>query len=250
MLSMDSLPSYHSSSFRYFDKGEHHIERVFPKDVLLLVMDGVLRFKEDGAEVEVGGGEFYIQRRGLPQSGDAESDMPKYYYIHFIGDFSLTKHMLPLRGKANMIVLFPLMQQLETLRVSGAPDVQKNAVFYQILSELYNAVNSSPTRELTMKVLTIVSRNMRRAVTLDSLAKECGYSRNHIIHAFKRETGMTPYAYILALRLETAKDLLRNSQLSVEQIAAECGFGSYINLYKEFQKREHCSPAKWRSEKG
>ena len=58
---------------------------------------------------------------------------------------------------------------------------------------------------------------------------------------------MTPYAYILTLRLEAAKDLLRNSQLPVEQIAAACGFGSYINLYKKFKKHEHCSPAKWRS---
>ena len=69
--------------------------------------------------------------------------------------------MLPIRGRADMAALFPLMQQLETLRVSGAPTVQKNAVFYQILSELYNAANSSPTRELTMKVLAIVSRDMR-----------------------------------------------------------------------------------------
>ena len=154
--------------------------------------------------------------------------------------------MLPIRGHADMAALFPLMQQLETLRVSGAPTVQKNAVFYQILSELYNAANSSPTRELTMKVLAIVSRDMRCALTLDDLAAACGYSRNHIIHAFKRETGMTPYAYILTPRLEAAKDLLRNSQLPVEQVAAACGFGSYINLYKEFKKREHCSPAKWR----
>lgn len=175
------------------------------------------------------------------------SSSPKYFYIHFVGGFTPTAHMLPIRGRADMALLFPLMQQLETLRVSGAPTVQKNAVFYQILSELYNAANSSPTRELTMKVLAIVSRDMRCALTLDDLAAACGYSRNHIIHAFKRETGMTPYAYILSLRLDAAKDLLRNSQLPVEQVAATCGFGSYINLYKEFKKREHCSPAKWRS---
>lgn len=247
MLSMDSLPAYRFSSFRYFDPGERHIHRTFREDVLLLVMDGVLRFEEGGNAVEVGSGEYYIQRHGLEQSGVTASSTPKYFYIHFIGGFTPTAHMLPIRGRADMAALFPLMQQLETLRVSGAPTVQKNAVFYQILSELYNAANSSPMRELTMKVLAIVSRDMRCALTLDDLAAACGYSRNHIIHAFKRDTGMTPYAYILRLRLEAAKDLLRNSQLPVEQIAAACGFGSYINLYKEFKKHEHCSPAKWRS---
>ena len=84
MLSMDSLPTYRFSSFRYFDKGEHHMERTFREDVLLLVMDGVLRFHEDGTPVEVGSGEFYIQRHGLHQVGIEESDTPKYFYIHFI----------------------------------------------------------------------------------------------------------------------------------------------------------------------
>ena len=54
MLSMDSLPTYRFSSFRYFDKGEHHMERTFREDVLLLVMDGVLRFHKDGTPVEIG----------------------------------------------------------------------------------------------------------------------------------------------------------------------------------------------------
>ena len=44
MLSMDSLPAFRFSSFRYFDPGEKHIHRTFREDVLILVMDGVLRF--------------------------------------------------------------------------------------------------------------------------------------------------------------------------------------------------------------
>lgn len=69
MLNMDSLPAYRFSSFRHFEKGEKHMYRVFREDVLLLVMDGVLRFHEDGVPVEVGRGEFYIQKHGLEQDG-------------------------------------------------------------------------------------------------------------------------------------------------------------------------------------
>ncbi len=245
MLNMDGCHTYRFSSFRFFQKHEHHMERTFREDVLLLVMDGTLRFCENDTPVEVGKGEFYIQRRWMHQTGPEESDMPKYFFIHFVGDFASSKNMLPLRGEANMTALFPLMQQLETLRVSGAPEVLKCAVFYQILSELFNTVKSSPSRELMVKVMTLVSMDMRRTLTLEDIAASCGYSRNHIIYAFKRETGMTPYAYILRLRLDAAKNLLMNSQLSVEQIAVECGFGNYINMYKEFKRQEHCSPTKW-----
>ena len=82
---------------------------------------------------------------------------------------------------------------------------------------------------------------------LDTLAARCGYSKNHIINVFKAETGLTPYAYIQKLRIDNAKRLLDYSSLSASEIAVECGFGSYINLYKEFHKSEGCSPLQWRS---
>ena len=93
MLSMDSLPAYRFSSFRYFDPGERHIHRTFREDVLLLVMDGVLRFEEGGNAVEVGSGEYYIQRHGLEQSGVTASSTPKYFYIHFLSAASRRRHI-------------------------------------------------------------------------------------------------------------------------------------------------------------
>ena len=71
----------------------------------------------------------------------------------------------------------------------------------------------------------------------------CDEFENMLSAAF----GIAPAREGLGETQSDAKDLLRNSQLPVEQIAATCGFGSYINLYKEFKKHEHCSPAKWRS---
>ena len=47
---------YKFASFRYFERGEHHVSRFCLDNVLLLVFGGVLRFSEDGEEIEVRAG--------------------------------------------------------------------------------------------------------------------------------------------------------------------------------------------------
>ena len=55
--------TYINASLRFFKKEEHHITRLCSCDVLVLVFSGVLRFSEDNVPIEVGAGEYYIQKR-------------------------------------------------------------------------------------------------------------------------------------------------------------------------------------------
>ena len=82
-ISMQTVPTYRLSAFRKFLPGERHITRVESGDILLLMLDGVLRFTEDGVPVELTRGEYYIQERGLLQEGPEVSDSPYYFYLHF-----------------------------------------------------------------------------------------------------------------------------------------------------------------------
>ena len=84
-LKAEPVPAYLAASFRTFSPGEFHVTRNAPYSVLLLLMKGTLRFEEDGISVEVKAGEYYIQRAGLTQHARQPSDMPHYFYIHFVG---------------------------------------------------------------------------------------------------------------------------------------------------------------------
>lgn len=245
-LDLQCLPAYGCSAFRYFEAHERHVDRVCPEDVLVMVFEGTLRFWEDGRPVEVGRGEYYIQRRGLPHRGVEESDTPQYYYVHFYGAFREGVQTLPLKGKADFAVLFPLFRQLELLKVSGASPVEVGAVFFSLLSALARPTVLTEQATVVQTILKTVTRDMRRPFSLEEMAARTGYCKNHIIQLFKNETGQTPYAYITRLRLDMARQLLRHSASSLSQIAAECGFGEYINFYKAFVKVEGCSPREWR----
>ena len=84
-LSSEKLPQFLFSHDRAFQPGEKHVTRVCPEDVLLLMFSGVLRFTEDGVPVEVRGGEYYIQKRGLSQQGQCAVRLSRLLLRAFFG---------------------------------------------------------------------------------------------------------------------------------------------------------------------
>ena len=243
-LSLDVFPEYLFSSFRRFLKHEKFVTRYCDENVLIFMIDGVLRFHEAGVPIELHPGEYFIQRRGLFQQGVEESEEPYYYYIHFQGDFSHAEKALPLRGKADTERMILLFRELDFLTTMNAPAIAHTAVFYQILSQLFNS-RCSPQSSIVQKVLSSVFLEHNTSASLHEIANAVGYCQTHIINAFKKETGKTPHAYISEQRLNAAKKLMLYSDLSLEQISIQCGFGYYINFYKNFSKFEKTSPSDW-----
>ncbi len=248
-LSLDTIPEYNYASFRFFEEHEKHMTRIAEKDVLVLVFGGELKFLEDGVPMTIHAGEYYIQRRGLYQTATEESNLPKYYFIHFTGEFDTGIKQLPIRGKVDFSELFPLLKKLDALRMSGASHLEKTAVFLEILSLLKKQNDHTGKNSVVLKVVSMVAEDMQKPFSLDEIAKKCGYSKNHVINVFKKETGKTPYAYITDVRIAMAKRLLLNSESSLAQIGIECGFGDYINFYKAFVKSVGEAPLAWKNRK-
>lgn len=63
------LPRFHTCNKKVFRPNEYHVTRLARHSVLILMLDGVLRFSEDGNDLELCFGEYYIQREGLPLRG-------------------------------------------------------------------------------------------------------------------------------------------------------------------------------------
>lgn len=83
-------------------------------------------------------------------------------------------------------------------------------------------------------------------VSLDRLASECGLSRSHFARAFRTATGLPPHKWLLAQRIELAQDLLRNSKLSLKEIATRCGFTDHSHFTRVFSRMTQASPSAWR----
>jgi len=245
-LNLQALPKYLFSSHKYFQPGERHTRRRCGEDVLILMMEGTLYFTEDGIPTEVHPGEYCIQRRGLFQESEIPSDGAVYYYIHFLGEYCDNPDALPLRGIWQRSEETERIARLDFLQSTGGTEVETMAEFLSILSHLRRGEKESEHRRIVRELTASISEDPRHDWSLTELSSRSGYSVNHLIQLFRRETGRAPYAYITELRLQAARNLLMNSDLPVTHIAEECGFSSYVNFYKAFVRACSCTPQEWR----
>ncbi|NQD87545.1 helix-turn-helix domain-containing protein [Paenarthrobacter sp. CM16] len=83
-------------------------------------------------------------------------------------------------------------------------------------------------------------------LTIDALADQAHMSRRTFIRAFRASTGTTPSAWVRSQRLDAARHLLESSSLSIDQVAAECGFGSAVTLRQNFARAFSTTPTDYR----
>ena len=85
-------------------------------------------------------------------------------------------------------------------------------------------------------------------LTLPILAKQFGCSRSTLIAAFEKTNGESVMGYLSRLRIESAKRLLTETDLSVGEISARCGFRDQGYFSKAFRHEEGKSPTEYREE--
>jgi transcriptional regulator GlxA family with amidase domain len=83
-------------------------------------------------------------------------------------------------------------------------------------------------------------------VTLDEIASYAGTSPRSLNRKFREQAGMTPLQWLLRQRVHRAEELLETTDLSIEQIAAHCGFGTSISMRQQFAKHIKTSPTTYR----
>jgi len=74
-----------------------------------------------------------------------------------------------------------------------------------------------------------------------------GYNRAYLSRVFKQETGLSPVTYLLKLRIEKSRQLLRERpELSVEQVAASVGLTDALYFSRQFKRFCAQSPTSYR----
>jgi transcriptional regulator GlxA family with amidase domain len=89
--------------------------------------------------------------------------------------------------------------------------------------------------------------NIRRALTVDSLARRTAMSPRNFARLFQQELGKTPARHIEDLRLEAARRQLESTTLTLEEIADASGFASAETLRRVFKRRLGVTPGQYRA---
>lgn len=97
------------------------------------------------------------------------------------------------------------------------------------------------SRRAMAPLLEYLSKHYK-TVTLEELAAAGSYHPSYLSRLFRRTQGMTFTEYVNRLRMNEAVRLLTQTDLPVEEIAAEVGFGSRVHFYEVFKKQLGMTP--------
>ena len=97
------------------------------------------------------------------------------------------------------------------------------------------------------RAIAFVEQHLENELSLETLAREASLSLYHFARAFKAATGVAPHRYVLQRRIELARSLLREREMSIAAVAERCGFASQAHLTHVFRRVTGSTPGAFRA---
>jgi AraC family L-rhamnose operon regulatory protein RhaS len=104
----------------------------------------------------------------------------------------------------------------------------------------------SPSERRVQELITGFSSNCGNDWNLQNMADYCGVQRTQLGKIFKKLTNSTPLEYLIRIRMERAKTLLRRTNLKIIDVAFECGYASSQYFTNTFKQANGITPSEYR----
>lgn len=114
--------------------------------------------------------------------------------------------------------------------------------------ETSNTYSVSDTKNANLKeIIKYINENYSSDISVQSISKDFFLNPNYLSQLFKRELNITFTEFLTKVRLNHAKDLLGNSNLSIGEIAESIGYRDYFYFIKLFKKNTSQTPGQYRN---
>ncbi len=223
----------------------------------------VLEYIVEGSGVLEIGGQRFTPRAGdvylLPAHSDHRyfSDDRTPWVKHFINAQGTLPTQLIRAYQLESRYLFPATGTLplfeEMLAVARRPmreDARQEALalqFHRILHRLWQSVEPTVDRDPAARIKALIDRAPGRLYSISELADRMGRSRDYVIKTFAQRYGVTPHVYITRLKIEQARRLLEQTNLSAAELARSLGYQDPAYFAKVFKAKCGVSPKAYRA---
>lgn len=219
---------------------------------LLYGVDGKADNIMNGVKYPLGKGDIYIIRPGAVRALQPSKHDPyvgitiSFHFgrskspIEFMFEDDYMKGSDPdgsLLGK-----LIPLIQAIQQHTLTS--NMLAQGLLLQILHDVANhnpvdgtAKQTAKINAKMVKICNYIKENYSTTIRLDTLSEMTGLSRNYIIRQFRKCYGMTPSDYLATIRIEKAKQLALETDLSISEIANRVGYTELHSFSRMFKKR-------------
>lgn len=250
---------YYPISIGYFDcKPNYAVHRNIHNSYLLIVMmDGMLNYQTRRQRGTLRVGQALLLDCNLPHSYQAQGRC-SFTFIHFDGAQSreIFEHINRSSGSVIRLTdstrLHEMVGELLSYMHNDrrVNEAQTSAMLYSILMVLMEAGGVSGAgnigNSIVDQAIEYIQTHLSEPLTVEIIAASAGYSPSYFSHVFNRETGMSPYRFVIQSRMDSAMQLLQTTRLSIQDIAFQVGFNSVANFCYAFRKEKGLSPRECR----
>jgi AraC family transcriptional regulator len=121
--------------------------------------------------------------------------------------------------------------------------LKKYSTYQPKLNQFTSGLSNSQLRQ----AIDYINDYLNKEIRLVDLAELLNMSPYYFATLFKRSTGVSLYQYIIKHRLEKAKRLLADRNLSIANIALQCGFVNQSHFTKTFRRHLAITPKTYRN---
>lgn len=119
--------------------------------------------------------------------------------------------------------------------------------FYATRQHVLREYTDGLPKAKLQQAIEYINEHLHRNLTLTEIATELDMSQYYFCRLFKQSIGMTPHQYLMQQRVERSKQLLKQPEQKIVDIAAQCGFANPSHFAKCFRQRMGISPQQFRS---
>ena len=240
--------------FYYYNVSRKSVFRLWRERIkyfdLTIVLNGELKYEVNG--------ETYVVKKNdaiLVQYDDVryryESDMPAQYI-----SFNFT--LLPDVPRLDLPVYMPDCISSDIKKLFTVFNQKRLSPYYHskmklvnllnyILFELMDSVALESNNEHVVKIIKYVDDHITEQMSLQSISKEIGLSKEYTASIFKNETGCTVTHYINDKKMSFAKEIINHEEMSLGELATYLGYDNYSYFSRLFKHHFGLSPQEYKA---
>ncbi|MDO4285716.1 MAG: helix-turn-helix domain-containing protein [Eubacteriales bacterium] len=233
--------------------------------VLHIVREGRGTLTMRGRTYELGPGEAFLIPPREEAWYEADRKTPWFYtWIGFsgirAGECAQSAGFTPDRPVRRLECWETISRYIEEMIAASQPtyanELRRGGLLLMVFADLIQEYRATPEGAAQRRAypqavyveyaLDYLRQNYNQRLRIEELAAHIGVTRSHLYSQFKKAAGCSPQEYLVRLRIEKARSLLKQTDLSVREIAAAVGYEDQLAFSKIFRQRTGKSPSEYR----
>lgn len=259
----DFLPIPDYNYGYYFAGPSHFTQRDVKSDFyqIFITHNGCGRLIVGETEYLIDKNSIFLLDLNIPHRYETVGNYWEYEWVNFCGTpcsyycEKINPHGLVIYDLLNTTTLKSLLHDVGALAQQNGEQkyIQTGTQILQLLDALYSFSTECAQQKILPKkkdniekVKQYMEEHYADNISLDQLADMAYLSKYHFTRSFTNYIGVTPYKYLMSLRLNRARHMLLLTTMSIEEISFCTGFKNSKNLIRSFKQITGKTPEKYR----